>query len=206
MEVAIIDFGAGNIHSLKSAIEKIISKDDVRVCKTAQDIGNPTHIILPGVGSYDNAINNLRERGGLISRLEELVARKKVPFLGICVGMQILSDKGYENKESKGLGWIGGEVREFVSDKYKIPHMGWNNIKLTGALKPEFEALDGQDFYFVHSYFFSAKRQSDIGATTGYIVDFPAMLSSGNILATQFHPEKSSDMGLLFLKIFLKRK
>lgn len=203
-KISIIDFGAGNIHSIKNAISQIVGKDNVAIIKEAGDLVSASHIILPGVGAFDKAMHNLSANKNLILRLEEEVINRKTPFLGICIGMQILADKGYENGVVSGLGWVPGEVKHIPKENLIIPHIGWNNITLANNNKKDFSCFDGKDFYFVHSYYFQCKKQEDIVAYVEYGESFPAIVAKDNIIATQFHPEKSGDNGLEFLKFFIE--
>lgn len=202
-KVLIIDFGAGNIHSIKNAVAQIVGGSNVVVAREVGDIVSASHIILPGVGAFDKAMYNLRANQNLIAKLEEEVINKKVPFLGVCIGMQILADMGYENGAKAGLGWISGEVRRISSERLIVPHMGWNNITLLDKQNRDFSCFNNKDFYFVHSYYFECKNREDVIANVEYGIPFPAILERDNIIATQFHPEKSGDNGLEFLKFFI---
>lgn len=207
LKVAIIDFGAGNLCSAYNAIARIVGEGVVDIVTDVDSFSEYSHIIMPGVGAFDHAMENLSKRSGLVYALRVAVLEDKKPFLGICIGMQILLEEGYENKVVKGLGWLPGKVKRFVSDEAggcKIPHMGWNNLSATQDVGVS-KFLD-KDFYFVHSYYVTDVMGEDVIATCDYIKDFPAVIGRENIIATQFHPEKSGEAGQAFLKFFLQVK
>ncbi len=202
MSIAIIDYEAGNIHSIVSALSKITNKQHIIIKDGKQK--EVDLIILPGVGSFDQAMLKLKSAPNMISYIiKHIQAGKK--FLGICVGMQILANIGYENGLSYGLGIIEGEVKKIPGSNLKIPHIGWNNISLnTDSPKLHlFQKFNNQDFYFVHSYYFSCKNRDNIVASSQYGIEIPAIISADNVIATQFHPEKSGDIGLDFLKLLI---
>jgi len=197
--VAVIDYGMGNVASVLKALEKI----GVPAVLTADhdEIRKATHIILPGVGAFGDGIKNLSERG-LIELLTSEVVEKKKPFLGICLGMQLLGTKGYEFGEHQGLGWIDGSVIKFdIDPTLRLPHIGWNNITAKPGSKL-FENIPDQNFYFVHSFHLVPTDPSCISATCEYGIKFAAAIEHENIMATQFHPEKSQESGLAVLKKF----
>lgn len=201
VKIVIIDYGMGNLRSVQKAFEKIgfvaIISSDHGTIKQA------SHIVLPGVGAFGDAMKNLQKLG-LVEVLNEEVLQNKKPFLGICLGMQLLADKSYENGEHKGFGWIEGEVVRFdTKENLKVPHVGWNSVKYT---KPSllFNTLsDESDFYFVHSYHFKAKNKEDILSITDYGFDFVSSVAKDNIFGVQFHPEKSQESGLKILQNFV---
>jgi len=193
--VAIIDYGMGNVASVQKAlnflkIENVIT-DDHEIIKAADSI------LLPGVGSFNQGMKNLEERG-LVKLLTEEVIEKKKKFLGICLGMQLIMEKGNEPFETKGLGWIPGEVVKFDMDNLLIPHMGWNTINVNNPAY--FKDLDQTDFYFVHSYHVVPNDNQFVAATVDYGIKVVASIQKDNIFATQFHPEKSQTAGLNLLK------
>lgn len=193
--VAIIDYGMGNVASVQKAlnflkIENIITADH-------KEISASTAILLPGVGSFNQGMANLKERG-LIELLTTEVIENKKKFLGICLGMQLIMDYGSEPEVTKGLGWISGEVIKFELDNLAIPHMGWNSI--TSKNNTYFNKLDQSDFYFVHSYHVVPNDKSAIAATVNYGFEVVASIQKNNIFATQFHPEKSQNAGLELIK------
>jgi len=195
-KVCIVDYGSGNQKSLFNLISYM--NFDVIISCEFNDIKNSTHLLLFGVGSYPSLMKKLREKN-LINVLSEQVLIKKKPFLGICVGMQILSTKGLEFYETDGLNWIQGEVR-LLSTNLKMPHIGWNNIKIINSgldLK-----INNFDFYFLHSYVFDVINKSEVIAITEYGEYFPSIVNKENIWGFQFHPEKSQVAGQLILKNF----
>lgn len=196
--VAIIEYGMGNVASVQKAL-RFLGFDSI-VTSDFNEINNSKYIILPGVGSFRQAMENLEKRN-LISFLKEKVAEGK-PFLGICLGMQLLAEKGYEDGVTNGFGFIEGDViRIPVTNDLPIPHIGWNNISI--QTPQYFTNLSDNNFYFVHSYFFNAKNAVDISATVKYGQDLVAVVQKNNVLGTQFHPEKSQTAGLQVLKNFI---
>jgi glutamine amidotransferase len=201
--IAIIDYGMGNIRSLSNAVEFI--GHDVTVTADPLEIRNAKQIILPGVGAFGDAIAAMREKGldGILHR--EVIERGK-PLLGICLGLQLLARSSEEHGFHQGLGWIDAEVVKFDPQlQIKIPHIGWNDIDYA-APAPLFHSLKKEEraFYFVHSYFVRCHNPADILATCRYGIDFTAAILRNNIVATQFHPEKSQDNGIQVLRNFLK--
>lgn len=200
--IAIINYGSGNIQ----AIGNIYSRLNIPfiIASKSGDLAKATKIILPGVGSFDQAINDLK-RSGLRQALDEHVLHNKKPVLGICVGMQLLADDSEEGV-IKGLGWIDGSVKKFDHSSFNqathLPHMGWNNVEpvknnqLFNDIKP------GSRYYFLHSYYFSCNRQEDVLAVTDYGEYFASAVNSENIYGVQFHPEKSHQAGIQLLKNF----
>ncbi len=194
--IAIIDYGAGNINSVKKAldylnIESILTSSSLVMEKA-------DGIIVPGVGAFPDAMRNLEDKG-LVLPLKEQA--KKKPILGICLGMQILFDKGFEFEETDGLSLIDGKVIKITADNLKIPHMGWNSLKINKPC-PLLKGIKEGDFvYFVHSYRADTDMEN-INAYTQYGEIIPALVSKGNVYGAQFHPEKSSEIGLKILKNF----
>jgi len=201
--VAIIDYGRGNVRSVANAVEYCGA--DAVVTADPDVIDDASHILLPGVGAFGDAMAALHERG-LPEVLHRQAFAKGKPFLGICLGMQVLADKGFEHGEHAGLGWIRGEVVRLNpgADSLKIPHMGWNDVQLAGD-HPLFKGIpaDRLTFYFVHSYHFRAAPENVL-ATSDYGARFTAAVTKDNIVATQFHPEKSQDSGIEMLENFVK--
>lgn len=206
--LAIIDYGYGNIRSVEKALLHIGVKN-VRVIDNAKDIENCDHIVLPGVGAFAQCMGGLKAIDGMIDVIKTKVLVQKTPFLGICVGMQLLADCGKEFETTNGLGFISGEVTRLEpNDKdLKIPHMGWNNV--THNENEIFQNAWGrpqEDVYFVHSYAFRAKNNADIAAFCEYGDDkFAAAIAKENILGVQFHPEKSQKAGLALLKAWYEK-
>ncbi len=196
--IVVIDYGMGNIGSIKNALEFLGA--DVLVSDKYRDISNASHIILPGVGSFGDGMANLRGRG-LIEILEKEVIEKGKPFLGICLGMQLLAEEGEEGGLNKGLGWVQGRVRK-INTNLRLPHIGWNDVVLEKE-HTLFNDISSRVFYFVHSYSFGFKNSEDVIASCQYGEIFPVVLAKDNIMGVQFHPEKSQKSGLKLLKNFL---
>lgn len=199
--VAIVDYGVGNLFSLKSSFAYI--GEDVVVTKDQTVLENADRIILPGVGAFGDAAKKLFD-SGLADLLKELAKMGK-PILGICLGMQLLFEKSYEYGENNGLGLIKGNIKPIadkVSEDYKIPHIGWNALKFTENKSPLFKYInEGDCVYFVHS-FYGADCDDSLIATAEYGFNVTAAVSSGNVYGTQFHPEKSGEVGMKILKAF----
>jgi glutamine amidotransferase len=193
--IAIVDYGCGNLFSLKNALDYIGAK--WVITGNAKEIESADKVILPGVGAFGAAMGMLRQ-SGLIPALRECAQKK--PLLGICVGAQLLFEKGYEFGETDGLGFISGCVRHINAPGLKIPHMGWNEIALTQD-DPLTSGLQGEYFYFVHSYRINTQPES-IYAKTEYGEEIPAVVGKGFIRGCQFHPEKSGEAGIKLLKHF----
>jgi len=199
--ICIIDYGSGNLRSVSKAFEHVAPSAKVLLTSNPADIKNATHIVLPGVGAFGDCAAGLAAINGMTDEMKVQVFTHQKPFLGICVGMQLLANSGHEHGTHKGLGWIEGEVRLINSGGLPVPHMGWNklNIKKQHVLTNNIE----QDVYFVHSYGFIAANPEDIVATTEYGLEITAILARGNIMGVQFHPEKSQQAGLQLLSNFL---
>ena len=203
MKIALIDYGSGNIQSAYKALELVSNyKKKISVISNSKDLLKVDKIILPGVGAFADCIKGLKSISGMIDILNEVVLEKKKPFLGICVGMQLLATEGKEKGNHKGLGWIPGKVIKIKKKKrIKIPHMGWNTVKIISKhpilKRKKFES------YFVHSYNFVCKDKKNILATCSYQQDITAIVGKENIIGTQFHPEKSQKVGLEILKNFV---
>lgn len=198
--IAVIDYGMGNLRSVQKAIEFCGFRSVVTSARS--DINSASHIVLPGVGAFRDAMKNLKERNLLDVIIENCVEKKK-PLLGICLGMQVLFEESEEFGIHKGLGILKGRVVRFRVN-LKVPHMGWNIVKLGG--KDRLIEKDEQYFYFVHSYYVVPSDNSIIRGTTEYDINFVSYVNSGNIFATQFHPEKSEMQGLRLLKNFCEQK
>ncbi len=201
-KVAIVDYGMCNLDSVARAVEECGGAP--LVTDRARDFETANRIILPGVGAFPDAMRNIKQRS-LDEILYEQVFGKQIPFLGICLGMQLLATKGWEGGETAGLGWIDGEVRrlEPVGEDTRIPHIGWNDVIFT-RVSPLFEGVpSGKDFYFVHSYHFCCANEQDILARTPYCGGFVSAVGRGLIFGVQFHPEKSQRLGFQVLKNFL---
>ena len=204
--ITIIDYGSGNILSAKQSFARVVKKEnidaDVCISGNPEIIKNSTHIVLPGQGAFETCIKGLKGISGMIEELNNFVVVQKKPFFGICVGMQLLANNSLENGNHKGLGWIDGTIEKLPSENLKMPHMGWNSIRvLNKNLKINPKEID---YYFVHSYYFNCKNKENILAETKYGIDFPSIVNKENIYGLQFHPEKSSDQGLDIIKNFIK--
>ncbi|MDY3990310.1 MAG: imidazole glycerol phosphate synthase subunit HisH [Lachnospiraceae bacterium] len=199
--VAIVDYDAGNIRSVEKAV-KYLGKDCI-VTDDSQQILKADHVILPGVGAFGDCMSHLNDRH-LVDVLRE-VKKRDIPFLGICLGLQLLFDDSEESEGVRGLGLLSGHIIRFPDrEDLKVPHMGWNSISFPrqGRL---FKGIPEDSFvYFVHSYYLKADDPSIVTATCDYGLTFDASVESGNIFATQFHPEKSGVTGLAILKNFLE--
>jgi glutamine amidotransferase len=200
--ITIVNYGLGNINAFVNVYDRL--NIPTKIAKTAEDLIDSKKIILPGVGHFDYAMNRLNS-SGMRSQLEFLVKEKKVPVMGICVGMQMLANDSDEGVE-KGLGWIDGHVRKFdaslIPYKTRLPHMGWNTmkkVKETPLLKG-FE--DDSRFYFLHSYYFECKNSDEIISETEYGIKYASVVNKDNIFGIQFHPEKSHSNGINLLKNF----
>ena len=199
-KVCILDHGSGNINSVKNIITYL--KYDVIVSNQEVDILKCTHLLLPGVGAFGASMDRIKNRIPL-KILESEVIKYEKPFLGICVGMHILADVGFEFGKKGGLGWISGKVEKLDSNGLPLPHVGWNDVRT----KKESELLTGlnenHDFYFVNSYAFKADNSENVVAETEYGSWFTSIIQKDNIFGVQFHPEKSQKAGQLLLKNFL---
>lgn len=210
MKLAIIDYGAGNLRSVENAFRKIIADEELDVeliiSDKKQDLIKADKIFLPGVGAYGDCMASLKERD-LVDELKNQVLVNKKKFLGICVGMQVLSDKGYEDGEYEGLSFIKGEVKQIdnISETLKVPHMGWNEVRF---LSDEVEILAGikkeEYFYFANSYKFNVEGEKNILGSCDYGQKIVGAVAKDNVVGLQFHPEKSSEAGLKILSNFLK--
>jgi len=201
--ITIVDYGMSNIGSIVRACT-LAGEKNVVVSNKPSDITNATKIILPGQGGFPRGMENIRKLN-LLTALKEAVIIQKKPLLGICLGMQILADVGYEYGKHKGLGFIAGSVKklDISTQRYKLPHVGWDDIHINSQC-PLFQNVPNHtDFYFVHSYIFAPKYASVVVATCNYSETFPAAIWQGNIFGTLFHPEKSQKYGLTILRNFL---
>lgn len=197
--IAIIDYGAGNLQSVKKALDYIGAENIIT--DNTEKILSADKVILPGVGSFGDAMESM-ERNNLTKTVKQCAESGK-PFLGICLGLQLLFDESEESAGVKGLGILKGKIRRFPSDMgLKIPHIGWNslNIKQNDAI---FKGVPENSYvYFVHSYYLEADDINDVAAVTNYGIDFHSAVGNCNVFATQFHPEKSGDVGLAILRNF----
>ena len=198
--IAIIDYGMGNIHSVKKALELYGAK--IKVSNNPKEISACEKIVLPGVGAFGDAMQEL-DKQGLTALIKDELKNKK-PFLGICLGMQLLFDRSEEAAKCKGLGIIKGEVKRFSAANLKVPHMGWNQLKQgTGGCLLLKDIPDNSFVYFCHSYYPEPKDKNSIAATTDYGISFASMVWQDNVYGAQFHPEKSQGIGLKMLENFV---
>jgi imidazole glycerol-phosphate synthase subunit HisH len=212
MRTVIIDYGSGNLHSAHKAFERAARdntiKGEITVSSRVEDVARADRIVLPGVGAFKDCRDGLYSIAGMRETLQEHVIGKGRPFLGICVGMQLMATRGLEHETTQGLGWVAGDVKRIVpSDpSLKIPHMGWNtldvqsNHALLSGIDPSMHA------YFVHSYHLETALSEDVIATVSYGGAVTAMVGYENIVGTQFHPEKSQKLGLQLIANFLRWK
>ncbi len=200
--IGIIDYGMGNIGSVLKAFEYLGIK--AFVSSSPDELKRAHALVLPGVGAFGDAMSNLA-KNGLIELLNEEIIEKKKPYLGICLGLQLIFEESEEFGKQKGFGWVKGKVVKFnLPEGYKIPHMGWNQVWTKGE-HPLFDRIpSGTYFYFVHSYYASTEEKEFEFATTDYGVDFTSAVVKDNIVAVQFHPEKSGRIGLRFLNNFFR--
>jgi imidazole glycerol-phosphate synthase subunit HisH len=198
--VALIDYGAGNLHSVHNAL-KAAGAADILVTADPKIVAHADRIVLPGVGAFAHCMEALSGIEGMVEVMERRARSEGTPFLGICVGMQLLADAGVEHGTTKGLGWIRGTVRALApSLDIKIPHMGWNDVVPYG-----YPALiETGEAYFLHGYHFEVESDAEIMATTDHGGSFVAAVGRDNIIGVQFHPEKSQTYGINFLKRFLE--
>lgn len=199
-KVVIVDYGMGNLRSVSKAFEKVGAK--VTVSDKPKDIARAGKLVVPGVGAFGDAMAELKSRR-LIEPIKEFVAGGK-PFLGLCLGLQLIFSKSEEGGSIKGLGLIKGKVVRFRSAKLKIPHMGWNQLSGINGCPLLKKIPEGSYVYFVHSYYADPSGKDCVAAWTDYGVRFPSVICSDNIYATQFHPEKSQQTGLNILRNFIR--
>ena len=201
-QVVIIDYGSGNLRSAAKAFERADTAEVV-VSDDPKTLEHASHIVLPGVGAFDDCMQGLVARKGMREALEKQVREKGKPFLGVCVGMQMLFDTGHEHGTHQGLGWIPGEVVKIEAPGLKIPHMGWNDLKLPKPDHPLLAGIKtGDHAYFVHSYHAHCEA-GYVLATADYGNPITAIVARDNIMGTQFHPEKSQETGLRLIANFL---
>ena len=199
--IALIDYGSGNLRSAEKALTRVGA--DVCVVNCAADIATADAVVLPGVGAFGDCIRNL-SKDGLDVAIKKVIAAGK-PFLGICVGLQMLFESGEENPGVAGLGVLAGTVPRFAANGLKVPHMGWNRLRIRQAGCPLLAGItDDSAVYFVHSYYGQPRSASVVAATTEYGVEFGSVIWRENVFATQFHPEKSQAVGLRMLQNFVE--
>jgi len=206
MNVTIVDYNSGNISSVINSFKEV-AKDRVKIEVTADlnKIKSSDKVVLPGQGSFKSCVDALNSISGLVETLNDFVLTNKKPLLGICVGLQMFADVGYEESETKGLGWISGKVSKIDNQnrKYKLPHIGWNQIKILKGSKIFKDIKNNSHMYFVHSYELVPNDKSVVSATTEYSTDIVCSVEKENIFGTQFHPEKSDKIGLKIIDNFI---
>ena len=206
MKVTIVDYNSGNISSVINSFKEVAkNKIDLEVTSDLQKIRSSDKLVLPGQGSFKSCVDALNAINGLTEALSEFAINDKKPLLGICVGLQMFADTGFEETETKGLGWIPGKVSKIDNKDgvFKLPHIGWNEINIVKESKI-FKNLDkNSHMYFVHSYEFIPDDKSVISATTDYSTNIVCAVEKENIFGTQFHPEKSDKLGLKLIDNFL---
>ena len=204
-KITIVDYGSGNLLSAKQSFVKVANLTntnvEIQISSDPRSLKESSHVVLPGQGAFKTCMDGIKKIPGMLEQLNEFVVIEKKPFFGICVGMQLLADVSEENGTHFGFGWIKGEIKKLPSTKIKMPHMGWNKIKVVNnqpLIKPE-----ETDYYFVHSYYFDCLNKKDIVAETNYGINFASIVGKENVYGCQFHPEKSSMQGLNIIKEFI---
>jgi glutamine amidotransferase len=201
-KICIIDYGSGNVQSVFNIFRSV--HDQVKVSNDAEDINAATHIVLPGVGAFAASMSKIMALSSL-EVLKDNVLNQGKPYLGICVGMQVLADQGMEHGLSKGLGWIPGVVKKINAPDLHLPHVGWNNFSWCLKDHPLLKGIGlSMDFYYVHSFQFENAVPSDCAAKCNYGMEFTSVISRGNIHGVQFHPEKSQKAGKKLIENFLE--
>ena len=207
MNITIVDYKSGNISSVINSFNEV-AKDKVKIEVTSdiKKIKSSDKVVLPGQGSFKSCVDGLNNINGLVDTLNEFAINNKKPLLGICVGLQMFADIGYEETETKGLGWISGKVSKIDNQngKYKLPHIGWNQINIVKKSNIFKNIENNSHMYFVHSYEFIPEDKNVILATTDYSSNIVCAVEKENIFGTQFHPEKSDKVGLKIIDNFIK--
>ena len=207
MNVTIVDYQSGNISSVINSFTEVAKgKVNIEITSDIKKIKSSDKIVLPGQGSFKSCVDSLKSINGLVDTLKEFAVINKKPLLGICVGLQMFADVGYEEAETKGLGWISGKVSKInnQSGKFKLPHIGWNEIEIQKESKIFKDIKNKSHMYFVHSYEFIPEDKSVISATTDYSSKIVCSIERDNLFGTQFHPEKSDKIGLKIIDNFIK--
>jgi glutamine amidotransferase len=206
MNVTIVDYNSGNISSVINSFKEVSKeKVNIEVTSDLEKIKLSDKVVLPGQGSFKSCVEALNSINGLVDTLNEFVINNKKPLLGICVGLQMFADIGYEETETKGLGWISGKVTKIDNQngKYKLPHIGWNQINILKNSEILKDIENNSHMYFVHSYEFIPEEKNVISATTEYASNIVCSVEKENIFGTQFHPEKSDKIGLQIIENFI---
>ena len=206
MNVTIVDYKSGNISSVINSFKEVAkNKVNIEVTSDLNKIKSSDKVVLPGQGSFKSCIDALYTINGLVETLNDFAIKDKKPLLGICVGLQMFADVGYEETETKGLGWIPGKVTKIDNQngKYKLPHIGWNEINILKDSRIFKDIKDKSHMYFVHSYEFVPNDKNIVSATTDYSSNHVCAVEKDNIFGTQFHPEKSDKIGLKIIDNFI---
>ena len=206
MNVTIVDYNSGNISSVINSFKEVAKEIvNIEVTSDIDKIKSSDKVVLPGQGSFKSCIDALNKISGLVDALSEFAINNKKPLLGICVGLQMFADIGYEETETKGLGWVSGKVSKIDNQngKYKLPHIGWNQINIVKQSKIFKNIENNPHMYFVHSYEFIPEDKNVISATTDYSSNIVCSVETENIFGTQFHPEKSDKLGLKIIDNFI---
>ena len=206
MNVTIVDYNSGNISSVINSFKEVAqNKVNIEITSDLNKIKSADKIVLPGQGSFKSCVDALNNIDGLVDSLNDFAINNKKPLFGICVGLQMFADIGYEETETKGLGWISGKVSKIDNQdkKYKLPHIGWNQINIIKESKIFKDIKNSSHMYFVHSYEFIPNDKNVISATTDYSTKIVCSVEKENLFGTQFHPEKSDKIGLQIIQNFI---
>tara|TARA_Y100000590_G_scaffold320948_1_gene363351 strand:+ start:116 stop:742 length:627 start_codon:yes stop_codon:yes gene_type:complete len=206
MKLTIVDYSSGNISSVINSFREVAQKNaNIEVTSDLKKIKSSDKLVLPGQGSFKSCVDALKNVDGLVESLNEFAIENKKPLLGICVGLQMFADIGYEEIETKGLGWISGKVSKIDNQngKFKLPHIGWNQINILKESKIFKNIQNNSHMYFVHSYEFIPNDKNVISATTDYSTNIVCSAEKENLFGTQFHPEKSDKIGLQIIENFI---
>ena len=203
--ITIVDYGSGNLLSAQQSFIKAASSigidAEIQISNNPKKLELSTHVVLPGQGAFKTCMDGIQKIPGMEDELNQFVKIKQRPFFGICVGMQLLADSSEENGNHQGLGWIEGTIKKLPGADTKLPHMGWNSIKIVNK-NSEIKPAEN-DYYFVHSYYFDCTNSDNVLAETKYAINFPSIVNKENVYGCQFHPEKSSNQGLNIIKDFI---
>ncbi len=206
MNITIVDYNSGNISSVINSFKEVAqNKINIEVTSDLKKIESSDKVVLPGQGSFKSCVDSLKNINGLVESLDKFSLENKKPLLGICVGLQMFADVGYEETETKGLGWIPGKVSKIYNQngKYKLPHIGWNQINIVKESKIFKNIENNSHMYFVHSYEFIPNDKNVISSTTDYSTNIVCSVEKENLFGTQFHPEKSDKAGLKIIENFI---